>query len=107
MATQGLVTIIKDKKVFIKVVSGCNGFNAKNLAESIKTLKLQTIEEIYDQALKDKFGCTACLVVYDKNHAIKMDDEKLSGLYTKTFNKPKFNPRWDCGTADCIEIINI
>lgn len=113
MATQGLLSIVdKNGTVKMKAVCGCNGFNTKalqkKLEEIIKSGTL-SLQKVYDAALDLEFGCSDCLVVLDNDKEIMPfmyeNDETLPKIYRKTFGQPKFNPRWECGLADYVAIV--
>jgi NAD(P)H-nitrite reductase large subunit len=79
MATQGVVALVDESgKTLVKAVCGCNGYNADKLGKNISRMNLRTIEEIYNQAINDEFGCQACLVIMDEQNAISHDNEELS-----------------------------
>lgn len=105
MATQGIVSIISKGKTLIKAVAGCDGYNAKELAQIIRDNNLGTVEAIYKAAEHASFGCSQCLVVMDGEKVMYNGEGELSDLYKETFNDPRFNPRWENGTAGHIEII--
>lgn len=107
MVTQGIVSIVQNNKTIIKAVAGCNGYNAKNLAEIIRFQKLSTAQEVYDAATRIGFGCEECLVVMDENNILFSDKEDDLPYYRETFSKPRFNPRWECGIADHIQVVHI
>ncbi len=107
MGTQGLVSIVKNREVIFKIVTGTDGYLSKSLVECIKqTEKPLTVELLYDLALKIGFGYQDNLVVMDRN-TIKFADDDISNdsLYRTTFQDPNFNPRWRYGTADYVEIL--
>lgn len=52
------------------------------------------------------FGCPRCLVVMDEREALGAGDE-LAPLYRQTFDDPRFNPRWQHGTAHHVEVVEI
>lgn len=106
---QGLVTVIKDdNQVFMKIVAGSNGFNARKLAERIRddTSVLEDIERVYQLALTQEFGSTDDLVVISCDAEVFKMDEDLSDLYRKTFFQPRFNPRWESGVPEFYEKIS-
>jgi hypothetical protein len=113
MATQGLLSIVdKANKVKFKIVCGCNGSNIKALAESVKKLfndeKPITATRLYIMADDHACGCKDCLAVLSDTEVIYHgdgDDLEISESYRKTFNRPKFNPRWEVGTAEYTEVI--
>lgn len=105
MTTQAVISIVKSGHTFIKIVCGCEGYNSEKLAKIIEDKRLDNIQNIYNVALENKFGCRYCLVVMDDNDMIFKGDEKPSSLYRKTFDNPSFNPRWKCGIADDVIIL--
>lgn len=107
MATQGLVTIKIKERVVMKVVAGCNGSKAKKVARQLRKVWPITIEEAYQLALKNSFGCVECLVVITTSNIKFEGDDKVSRLYRSTFQKERFNPRWKQGTADLIVVVSI
>ena len=111
MSTQGLVTVKSGDKVLIKVVAGCDGMNARKLANRLKKAWPVSIQEAYKMALETKFGDEACLVVITDSEAIfegePYEDKELGFLYRETFQQPRFNPRWKLGTADHIVVIDV
>lgn len=109
--TQGIISIIKNNAVVFKCVTGCNGYKAKETAEKIKSIPFEELtgEKIYQICIETNFGEAGMLVVQSKKESYcdnMMDN--LDPIYRnkKKFNDPKFNPRWECGLADQVEIIN-
>lgn len=108
MTTQAVISLVKKGHTFIKIVCGCNGYNAEKLVKIIKYIQPEKIQDIYKMAIKNKFGCRECLVVMDnENIVFKGGDEELGPLYRETFNDPSFNPRWKNGIADIVTILKI
>ena len=115
MSTQGLISIVNKDNVLYKIVAGCNGMKINDLVKCIKTLYQIDKEKIntyylYHMALNYNFGCKNCLVVFNENELETDNKELFHGsfpLFLKTFNDPNFNPRWEYGTADYVEIIDI
>lgn len=105
--TNGIVSITRGGKTIIKVVSGCDGMKADKLAEEIKARGLMTASEIYDAALDVNFGCMGCLVVQAEGETVWRGDDDLGPLYAEKFADPRFNPRWDYGTAEYVRIIEL
>lgn len=116
MATQGIVSIldIGGEKMLFKVIAGSDGYNASKLVEWVKAQTgALTIEDIYKAAKQVKFGAQEDLVVQDSAGSLCFDGDdgpdELSGLYrdyTK-FCDPRFNPRWEQGTADYVEVVTL
>jgi hypothetical protein len=120
MATQGLVSIVSNKKVLMKIVCGCEGYNAPKLATALKGFSFPIKEKMaYHLARKNNFGCDNCLFVITETSIFGKDEDDCevkdleksgefdSPLYRSTFNKAKFNPRWKLGTADYTIVINV
>jgi hypothetical protein len=112
MATHGIVSVIKDGVVILKVIAGCNGWLASKLANQLKLAgNFDDLESIFKMALAIEFGSLETLVVmnavttfFSVNHS-----EEPSPLYRKTFYNPRFNPRWESGMVedDCLAIFDI
>lgn len=109
MATQGLVTVMKDGKVICKIVAGDNGYFAPQLAESIRQSWPLLAGEIYNVARRVGFGCERCLVVMSETKVVRRFDEQLHRRYRRTFDQPAFNPRWEHGTVDddCYALVEL
>lgn len=107
MATQAIISLVKNGHTFIKIICGCNGYNAEKLVKTIKNSRPDNIQDIYKMALENKFGCEDSLVVMDSDNIIFNGDESVGPLYRKTFDNPSFNPRWDIGTAEIVIILKI
>ena len=99
--TQGLITVMINGSVAMKIVAGCNRNKATEVAKRIRALKkLPTAEEAYQIAEDESFGSEDCLVVMDDSKEVHKTDEELDSRYRRTFHQPKFNPRWDCGSVE-------
>ena len=107
MTTQAVISLVKNDHVSVKIVCGCNGYSAEKLVKIIIDNNIDKIQDIYDVALENKFGCRDCLVVMDNENIIFDDGEDPGSLYRETFDKPSFNPRWKNGTADYIVVSKI
>jgi len=105
MATQAIISIIKDNKVQFKCVTGCNGTAVPETAKELKKLKQPTLDEVYDICLKNDFGCDDCLIVQSKTEHKDKYGKKLSELYNSKFDDAQFNPRWELGIASYVEVI--
>ena len=111
--TQGMLSIVshKDKKVLIKIVAGCNGYNINKLSTLIKNQMVDfdnlqndlSLTNFYELATLSDFGCEECLVVIGAKKVFHRCDDELLPLYRETFNNPKFNPRWECGVCGYYE----
>lgn len=106
MATQGLVTVVKDGRVVMKIITGSDGMHAPTLASVLKASRqVPQLEEAYKLALSLGFGSRGSLVVMNETQELFHGDDDLSSLYRETFGQPEFNPRWKQGTADHIEVV--
>lgn len=104
MGTQAIVSIVEDSITKIKAICGCNGYYAEKLAEIVRSDNLTTAAEVYQAAHEVHFGCRDCLVVLDSETFLFAGANpdslfSLHPLYRETFGDPKFNPRWERGTA--------
>ena len=112
MATQGLVTIVKGGVVVLKFITGSDGQNEVALAAELRkfgkrTRKvLPTRAEAYELARRVGFGSSATLVVMDGEGVEFRGEGDLHERYRRTFLKPRFNPRWEHGTAPHVRVIN-
>ena len=107
MATQAIVSLVKDGHTCIKIICGCDGYNAEKLIKIIKDDKSDNIKDVYIAALENGFGCKDCLVVMDDKNIIFDGDESIDPLYRETFDNPSFNPRWKKGIADIVYLLKI
>jgi hypothetical protein len=108
LATQGLVSITQKGKVMMKIVAGCNGNNALDVAIKIRELgRMPKAEEAYRIARNCEFGSYRDLVVIDRRKITKDSDRRIPKLYRETFDDPRFNPRWKHGTANFTEIVDL
>lgn len=116
MATQGIVSIldVDGKNVLFKVIAGSDGYNAAKLAQWVREQAdtfVFTIKNVYEAAKQVSFGTTETLVVQDSAGSLCYDGDggpdELGGLYRdyEKFRDPRFNPRWEQGIADYIEVV--
>lgn len=109
MATQGIVSIVKDGKVIFKCIAGWEGMKAKNLAEEVKKIPFEDLgcDLLYQLCQKTGFGSIESLVVQSENNFCFKGDEDLGPSYKdkEKFNDPKFNPRLESGFADHVKIV--
>lgn len=107
MATQGIVTVRKGGRVIVKVIAGCDGYNARKLARRLRRMTSFTAEEVYDTARAAGFGSNCCRVVMTP-HATRFEGGgRLHPRYRKTFTRAHFNPRWKHGTADHVVVVDV
>lgn len=113
--TNGVLSILEHGKMAMKIVCGCDGYNAPILKRTIEKLgRVPSPTEAYDLAWHDGVGCDDCLLIVTPDevwyHRHKLDrletaDGESLALYRATFNDPQFNPRWKQGLADYVEVI--
>ena len=107
MGTQAVVSVTEHGKTRLKVVCGHNGYNAHKLASWLKTNFLtSTALDIFQYAQSISFGCDCCLVVVTPTSHL-YSDKLEDAVYRSTFDNPTFNPRWEIGEADYIEIVEL
>lgn len=113
MATQGIVTLVRGQKVMFKAVAGCDGYLAADVANEVKKRAgIGSARELLDLCLDVGFGDETRLVVQSQDENLTVDgvDEgDLSALYRDAdkLQMPRFNPRWDLGTAEFVEIVDL
>jgi hypothetical protein len=110
MATQGIVSIVKNGKTLFKCVAGCNGMTAEKTVKALSELQNPTIDQVYKACIDNDFGCSDCTVVQSESeHRSNPDyqDEPLSDLYIQKFSDPQFNPRWESGIASYKAVLDL
>lgn len=108
MGTQGLVTVQdSDGKVLMKIVTGTDGNQADSVASAVKAAWPMDADDAYDVAFNLGFGNDDNLVVITENEHATNSGEELNPLYRSTFDQPRFNPRWEHGTADFISVVTV
>jgi hypothetical protein len=104
--TQGVVSILLGGRVHMKIIAGCNGMNAERVAKEIRRLKrVPGIAEAHEIAKRLNFGAPESLVIVTESDIRFDGEETLDNRYRDTFDRPEFNPRWDKGTADHVELV--
>lgn len=105
MATNGVVSVRKNGQVVMKISVGTDGNNAAKVARAIRAMnRVPTIDEANKIASENEFGTGACRVVVTKNNLNKFTGKME--LYKSKFHDPGFNPRWECGISDHVEIVD-
>jgi len=107
MGTQGIVSLVRGGKVVYKVIAGCNGMNARAVAEAVLQLPWVSCGEIYEEAACARFGSEACLVVQSADEEFHFTGGELGPRYREKFSDPAFNPRWERGTAAHVLIVDL
>lgn len=114
MSTQGLVSVTCAGEVVMKLVVGCNGYQADDVAQAIRLSgeRPRSVTGALALMRVHGFGCDACRVVLTRDDDnLKRDHEDITlnpaarARFRDTFDDPRFNPRWEHGTADYVEIV--
>ena len=107
MATNGIVSVVKDGQVVLKCIAGCDGHHAEDVADWLRENRDACEQEVYDACLELGFGCQECLVVQGPVVTVFRGDFDLGPLYRKRFSDPRSSPRWGSGIAACVEVVEI
>jgi len=108
MATQGLISIIKGGKVVAKIITGCDGRNVVALAEELRKDPCTDMATLFCLAKQQDLGGDSLVVQTSPSEWMCDGDlEELPDLYREKFHVPDFNPRWERGTADYTEIVDL
>lgn len=118
MGTQATLAIVRQGKVIMKVVAGCNGMNVHALEKSLKERPTDDPKEVLLRCLYHEVGCSSktngCLVVQcspieflvPEGNDCDFDGPDLD-RWKRTFSDPKFNPRWENGTASYSLVVDL
>lgn len=109
--TNGVVSIVVDGKVVMKLVTGHDGMFAPKVADDIRKLgRVPTVEEARAIALTHSFGCRECIVVGTPDDPFNNEDMRVDReygpRYYETFSDPRANPRWE-HEAEYTEVIEL
>lgn len=80
----------------MKVIVGCDGYNADQVADAIVATRLYAIgpETVYQFIAEQfDFGCSLDRAVLDKDGVAWHGEDDLPESYRETFHLPTFNPR--------------
>ncbi len=105
--TQGLITMVNGDVVVMNVIAGSNGQNIRKVTQELRKQWPMTIDEVYALAILKEFGTEDSLVVMTADSILFEGDEELSLSYATSFNQKNHNPRWEHGTADHAEIVDV
>ncbi len=106
--TQGIVSVARSGKTILKIIAGSNGMKAGAVVEMIRQKStVPTVREAYEIAIRCGFGSTNSLVVLGEHGSYHKTGERLHQRYRRTFDQPKFNPRWKNGTADHVKVVMV
>lgn len=108
MATQGVLSVTVDGRVVAKLVTGSDGYQLPKLARIVREKWLTDIIGIYVEAKQLKVGSMGSLYVFDANgNYVTNADDELPDKYLETFTFPQNNPRWDRGTEEYTEVVEL
>lgn len=114
--TNGVVSIVNGGKVVLKIVCGCDGYNAAKLADALRDWIGDwqgdgcpiDLEDARGVAREVGFGCDDCLVLMNENEfRFDGDDDEIGPLYREKFADPRFNPRWELGVCGHVELVEL
>ncbi len=106
--TNGIVSVIENGTMRLKIIAGCSGYNADNLAHLLKIeCEVPSMETAYSFAEAVDFGCKDCLVVQSPTGHIFKGADELGPLYREHFHDPQFNPRWERGNCGHLAIVEM
>lgn len=112
MGTQAVVSVRKDGQMVFKFVVGCNGAQAPDFADGLRSLgHVPTLLEALEIAATTLYGCSECFITVTPEAVrpySRYSDyvDEPNSLYRRTFDDPRFNPRWEQGTAAYTEIVD-
>jgi len=109
MATQGILSIVRNNKVVAKIVAGSDGYNIPALAKSLRKNPTVDPDELMERAREHGLSGNSLIVQSSPDDWIcdGEDTDELPELYRDKFFDPRFNPRWAAGTAEYMEIVEI
>lgn len=117
MSTNGIVIVKDGDDIYAKIIAGCNGFAAPELARVLRGSGAKTLQELYDLAHFADFGCKTCLVVMNATEAVYLDggQGELPQRYWDTYWNLDANPRYRVEAAghrrgwasDCYEVVSL
>jgi hypothetical protein len=114
----GLVSVLANGSVHMKIVAGSNGEKDGEVARVIRSLgHLPSRQEAYHLAQRVGFGDPGSLVVIDgqcarhydrdKYEVTDISDRHLYRLYREKFGDPRFTPRVESGVVDHMALVEL
>ena len=112
MSTNGMISLVKGGKVIIKIIAGCDGYNAEKTAiEIMKYLQIDGDEiylsDLFEICKLKKFGCDDCLTIMNESKSLSRAQSVEPKEYRETFEDPQFNPRNKNGSVEYLFIIPV
>ena len=115
--TNGIVVVIENGRIVLKVIAGCDGYNDKGVAEFILLRRMTDPEWVSSLASSEGFGCVDCRVtLYRKRDKVKvlyadpMNESNQDGFWTRwieTFDQICVNPRFDPPVPWTVTVVNL
>lgn len=108
--TNGVVSVIVGGKVAMKIVCGCDGYNAPALARLIRLeSQVPPVDFVRRWCVAVGFGCQDCLVIQTPDCLDPTGRDSTidrTARYRNTFDDPYANPRWE-HKADHTEVVTL
>lgn len=101
MGTNAVISLTHKGQTVAKIVAGCEGAIALEVAQEVARQKSTRVEDLYRIAQQAGLGCPDCLVVMDDTTLLpeKTDNPVILEIYRQHFAQPCANPRTDGGTV--------
>jgi hypothetical protein len=107
MSTQAVLSVLKDDIVQYKVIAGAQGMSIPYMKKFAMENPDATLEEVHEKA-KELFGEDSTVTQGSPDTLLYMDEiDSARGLFKSKFYNAEFNPRWEQGTADCMDVLNL
>ncbi len=108
VVAHGVVSIVRDGQVQMKLVVQCNGRNSLTFGHTINSRgKIPTLRQAYETALGHRFGCPDCLVVLVEGNVLCRELGMVGKRFVPTFNEELFNPNAADGHADHVVVVTL
>lgn len=106
MATQGLLSIVRDGRTLWKIITGSDGYNIPRVAYNFAVSGIpDDIDAVY-VIVVELFRPSSSLFVLGESEWRGGNCDEVPYMYGETFHRPEFNPRWRYGTADYAMILD-
>jgi len=100
MGTNAVISLTNAGQTVAKIVAGCEGSIALEVASEVALQKSTRVEDLYRIAQRAGLGCPDCLIVMDDTKILPADvDPAIVAIYRQHFRQPRANPRTAGGSA--------
>lgn len=100
MGTNAVISLTHKGQTVAKIVAGCEGSIALEVASEVALQKSTRVEDLYRIAQRAGLGCPDCLVVMDDTKILPAEiDPVIVAIYRQHFAQPCANPRTAGGTV--------